>query len=58
MQHAPRLADLRMARSISGALLRQNELDGFGGASPHAVRPRTARTIQINKHAPMNPAMR
>ena len=29
-----------------------------GGASPHAVRPRTARTIQINKHAPMNPAIR
>ena len=24
----------------------------------HAVRPRTARTIQINKHAPMNPAIR
>jgi hypothetical protein len=31
---------------------------GFGGARPHAVRPRTARTIQINKHAPMNPAIR
>jgi hypothetical protein len=25
---------------------------------PHAVRPRTVRTIQINKQAPMNPAIR
>ena len=32
----------------------QGPLDG---ASPHAVRPRTMRTIQINKHAPMNPAI-
>jgi hypothetical protein len=31
---------------------------GFGRARPHAVRPRTVRTIQINKHAPMNPAIR
>ena len=28
------------------------------GARPHAVRPRTARTIQISKHAPMKPAIR
>jgi hypothetical protein len=28
------------------------------GARPHAARPRTARTIQINKHAPMNPEIR
>ena len=30
----------------------------FFGARPHAVRPRNARTIQINKHAPMTPAIR
>jgi isopentenyl diphosphate isomerase/L-lactate dehydrogenase-like FMN-dependent dehydrogenase len=29
-----------------------------GGARPHAVRPRSARTSQISKHAPMNPAIR
>jgi hypothetical protein len=28
------------------------------GARPHAVRPRSARTIQISKHAPTNPAIR
>ena len=28
------------------------------GARLHALRPRNARTIQINKHAPMNPAIR
>jgi hypothetical protein len=32
--------------------------NNFGCASPHAARPRTARTIQINIHAPMNPAIR
>ena len=32
--------------------------NGFGDACPHAVPPRTKRTIQINKHAPMNPAIR
>ena len=29
-----------------------------GGVRPHAVRPRSARTIQISKQAPMNPAIR
>ena len=29
-----------------------------GGARPQAGRPRNARTIQISKHAPMNPAIR
>jgi hypothetical protein len=28
------------------------------GARPHAVRPRSARTTQISKHAPTNPAIR
>jgi hypothetical protein len=39
---------------------RKRERDGpyFGCAIPHAARPRTVRTIQINKHAPMNPATR
>src|SRR5262249_15026583 len=30
----------------------------FVGVGPHAVRPRIARTIQISKHAPMNPVIR
>jgi hypothetical protein len=33
-------------------------LERFGRARSHAVRPRTVRTIQINKQAPMNPAIR
>ena len=38
----------------------KRERDGqdFGFASPHAVRPRTARTIPIRMHAPMNPQIR
>ena len=34
-----------------------NSLGGAPGRR-YAVRPRTARTIQINKHAPMNPRIR
>jgi len=40
-----------------GALPRRGRGQIFG-ARPHAVRPRNARTIQINKHAPMTPAIR
>ena len=44
-------------RSASGQARWSRRSPG-GGARPHAVRPRSARTIQISKHAPMNPAIR
>src|SRR5271165_403917 len=40
------------------SLPRQSVDNRFSPARPHAMRPRTERTIQINKHAPMNPAIR
>ena len=46
---------LFLGQSMIGSVLALVRDTEFG---PHAVRPRTARTIQINKHAPMNPAIR
>jgi hypothetical protein len=45
----------RLPNSVSVTWCEQR---GAGRACPHAVRPRSARAIQISKHAPMNPAIR